>query len=97
MDLPLHELKGGNVAKCAKTTWALVHELAFLQLKEALSSALVLVKLGMAKPYIIKTASGDYAVGAVLLQRGEDGKKHPVAFESCKSNTAQRNYPAQEH
>ncbi len=36
-------------------------------------------------------ASG-YAVGAVLLQRKEDGKKHPLGYYSATLNEAQRNY-----
>jgi len=36
-------------------------------------------------------ASG-YAVGAVLLQCKEDGKKHPIGYYSATLNEAQRNY-----
>jgi len=36
-------------------------------------------------------ASG-YAVGATLLQRKEDGKKHPIGYFSATLNEAQRNY-----
>jgi len=36
-------------------------------------------------------ASG-YAVGAVLLQWKEDGKKHPIGYYSATLNEAQRNY-----
>jgi len=36
-------------------------------------------------------ASG-YAVGAVLLQRKEDGKKHPIGYYLAMLNEAQRNY-----
>ncbi len=36
-------------------------------------------------------ASG-YAVGAVLLQRKGDGKKHPIGYYSATLNEAQRNY-----
>ena len=36
-------------------------------------------------------ASG-YAVGAVLLQRKEDGKKHPIGYYSATLNKAQWNY-----
>ncbi len=33
-----------------------------------------------------------YTVGAVLLQRKEDGKKHPIGYYSATLNEAQRNY-----
>jgi hypothetical protein len=48
------------------------------------------------KPYVMETDASDFAVGAVLLQNGDDLVLHPVAFELCKLNKAQRNYPAQE-
>jgi hypothetical protein len=36
-------------------------------------------------------ASG-FAVGAVLLQKKEDGKRHPVGYYSATLNEAERNY-----
>jgi hypothetical protein len=36
-------------------------------------------------------ASG-FAVGAVLLQKKEDGKRHPVGYYSATLNKAERNY-----
>ena len=36
-------------------------------------------------------ASG-FAVGAVLLQKKPDGKKHPIAYYSSTLNAAERNY-----
>jgi hypothetical protein len=36
-------------------------------------------------------ASG-FAVGAVLLQKKEDGKRHPVGYYSATLNEAKRNY-----
>jgi len=33
-----------------------------------------------------------YVVGAVLLQRKEDGKKHPIGYYSATLNEAQQNY-----
>ncbi|KAI7950619.1 hypothetical protein MJO29_009293 [Puccinia striiformis f. sp. tritici] len=48
------------------------------------------------KKFVMETDASDFAVGAVLLQDGDDLVLHPVTFESCKLNKAQINYPAQE-
>ena len=37
-------------------------------------------------------ASGGYAIGAVLLQRKEDNKKHPIAYYSATLSAAECNY-----
>jgi transposase InsO family protein len=93
---PLHDLPAGAVKKRAPVTWLPVHETAFLQLKEAMTTAPVLVMPDLTKPFVVETDASDYAVGAVLLQKAEDKHLHPVAFESCKLNSSQRKYPAQE-
>jgi hypothetical protein len=93
---PLHELTGGNVTKRAKIEWTPACEKAFVTLKEKLVSAPILIMPDPTKPYVIETDSSDFAVGAVLLQESNDGKLHPVAFESLKLSETQRNYPAQE-
>ncbi|KAI7934843.1 hypothetical protein MJO29_016106 [Puccinia striiformis f. sp. tritici] len=93
---PLHDLTAGNVTKRQVIPWLPVHELAFTTLKEALMSAPVLLVPDLSKPFVIETDASDFAVGAVLLQKGTDEKLHPVAFESSKLNSSQRNYPAQE-
>jgi hypothetical protein len=93
---PLHDLTAGNVAKRQSVQWLPQQELAFQKLKEALVSAPVLLMPDKTKPYIMETDASDFAVGAVLLQNGTDALLHPVAFELCKLNKAQKNYPAQE-
>jgi transposase InsO family protein len=93
---PLHDLTGGNVTKRQIIKWFPLHEKAFLELKAALVTAPVLLMPDSSKPYTIETDASDYAIGAVLLQLGLDDLPHPVAFESSKLNSAQRNYPAQE-
>jgi transposase InsO family protein len=93
---PLHDLTGGAVKKWQPIHWLPVHEHAFRALKLALTSAPVLLMPDLGKPFVIETDASDYAVGAVLLQHGDDIRHHPVAFESCKLNPSQRKYPAQE-
>jgi transposase InsO family protein len=44
------------------------------------------------RPAIIETDASDFAMGAVLSQKFEDGKIHPVAFISKKFSPAEMNY-----
>ena len=45
--------------------------------------------------YTVTCDTSDFAVGAVLSQRQEDGG-HLVAYESRKMNAAEKNYPTHE-
>ena len=56
----------------------------------------MLLPPGLEKPYIIKVDSSDYSVSGILMQEGDDGIMHPVAFESKKLSMAERAYLAQE-
>jgi len=75
--------------------WTPVEEQAFSDLKAALVSAPVLVPPDPDKPYTVITDASDFAVGGVLCQDHGNGLQ-PVAFESCKLNTAQQNYAVHE-
>jgi hypothetical protein len=44
------------------------------------------------RPAMVETDASDYAMGAVLSQRFEDGKIHPVVFISNKFSPAELNY-----
>jgi len=44
------------------------------------------------KQFELEVDASRYAVGAVLLQCKEDGKKHPIGYYSVTLNEAQRNY-----
>lgn len=47
------------------------------------------------KSYTIETDASDETAGGVLYQM-QNGKKHPVAYESRKLKAAERNYPVHE-
>ena len=66
---------------------------AFVTLKEAFTSALVLAMPDPAKPFVLETDASNLAVGGVLLQEGGDGMLHPVAYYSKKMLPAEGNYP----
>jgi hypothetical protein len=66
--------------------------MAFDELKCRICESLVLRHANPAQKFILETDASDYAYGAVLSQKGEDGKFHLVAFYSKSMTPAERNY-----
>ena len=64
-------------------------------MKRALVSAPVLQLANVEKEYIVTCDASDFAVGAVLSQKHDDGE-HLVAYESRKMNATEGNYPTHE-
>jgi len=52
----------------------------------------ILTHFNAQKPVIIETDASDFAIGAILLQRGEENRLHPVAFHSRKFQPMEINY-----
>ena len=65
---------------------------AFSLLKQALLQAPVLKFMDYSKPFVLETDASLDGLGAVLLQEGEDGKLHPIAYGSQSLTKAERNY-----
>ena len=65
---------------------------AFSLLKQALLQAPVLKFADYSRPFMLETDACFDGLGAVLLQEGEDGKLHPVAYGSRSLTKAERNY-----
>ena len=61
-------------------------------LKNKVTSTPVLRSPELDKQFEVEVDASGYAIGAVLLQRKEDGKKHPIAYYSATLNAAERNY-----
>ena len=76
--------------------WNTAHQLSFERLKHRLTNAPVLQQVDPSKPFIVETDASDFAIGACLLQLGDDGKLHPVAFHSRKLHDAELRYPVHE-
>ncbi|GJP41373.1 hypothetical protein CLOM_g1045 [Closterium sp. NIES-68] len=72
--------------------WEPKHQEAVEQLKQALTSAPVLILPDPERDYVIKADSSDQAVGAVLMQDQGNGLQ-PIAYLSKKLHGAKLNYP----
>jgi len=75
---PLFQL----LKKGVKWDWQIEHQKAFLELKEKLVSKPILAHPNLNKPYVVMTDASGVGLAGVLLQKGEDGLEHPVAYAS---------------
>jgi len=74
-------------------TWSGKEQVAFEDLKTAVTTAPVLVSPQELDPFRIEADSLDFATRAVLSQQSTtDGKWHPVAFYSKSLSSMERNY-----
>ena len=48
------------------------------------------------KPYIIETDASNFAIGYALMQKDDDGKAHPIAYDGSKLSDAELKYPVHE-
>lgn len=78
-----------------KFEWGHAQEAAFLQLKQSIMSAPVLVLPDPNVPYVVHVDASGYAVGAVLQQDQGKGLQ-PIAFLSKKMLDAETRYPVHE-
>ena len=85
---PLNELTKKDV----EWNWSTRQEEAFQTLKARVTSEPVLAHPELDKQFEVEVDVSGFVVGAVLLQRKADSKKHPVAYYSATLNTAECNY-----
>ena len=64
----------------------------FNELKEHVTSEPVLAHPELDKQFEVKVNASGFVLGAVLLQKKSDGKKHPIAYYSSTLNATERNY-----
>jgi hypothetical protein len=72
--------------------WGDTEQRAFDTLKNLVTSEPVLAHPELDKPFELEVDASGFAVGAVLIQRKADGKRHPIAYYSATLNEAERNY-----
>ena len=77
----------------AKFFWRKDQAQAFQEIKAMFKKAPVLLHPDRGKPFFVESDASDYAIGMVLLQKGSDGKLHPVAFASRSLTSAEIKYP----
>jgi len=75
---PLHDLTKKNAA----FVWTEACEEAFVELKKRLTSAPILAAPTDHGEYILDTDASDFALGAVLQQKQDDGLVHVIAYGS---------------
>jgi hypothetical protein len=90
---PLNNL----LKKGTKWTWEKVEQGAFDKLKRQVTEEPVLVQPDQKKQFEIEVDASNYAIGTVLMQKGNKNILHPVAFFSKTMNDAQRNYDVYNH
>jgi len=78
--------------KMEKWAWNQQAEGAFQELKKRFTTVPILSNFDAQKPVIIKTDASDFAIGANLSQRDNEGRLHPVAFHSRKFQPRKSNY-----
>ena len=61
-------------------------------MKQQITTEPILAHLQLDQPFELETDASGYTIGAVLLQRKEDHKRHPVGYYSATLNAAERNY-----
>src|SRR6185369_8081478 len=71
---PLHELTGGKKGSRTSFTWGKEQSEAFHQMKEAITSAPVLILPDLDKPFRIEVDASKRAIGSVLTQQDKEGR-----------------------
>ena len=79
---PFSDLTRKSMPKQVK--WNEKCDKAFIELKEILTRAPILVMPDWTKPFILQTDASTFGLGYVLSQIDGTGEEHPIAFSSKK-------------
>ena len=85
---PLNEL----TRKGVQFQWGQKEQFAFETLRAKLVSEPILRQPQLDQQFEIEVDASGFAIGAVLMQRDQDGKRHPVAYFPATLTEAERNY-----
>jgi hypothetical protein len=72
--------------------WETRHQKAFEELKHRVTTEPILAHPILTDPFKLEVDASGFAIGTVLLQKKEDGKKHPIAYYSKTLSAAECNY-----
>ena len=72
--------------------WEEAQQQAFQEMKNRLTSSLVLRLPDLSKPFLVQTDASKLGTGAVLLQKDDTGVSHPCAYLSQALVGAEQNY-----
>jgi hypothetical protein len=72
--------------------WELAQQQVLDTLKKQVMSEPILVHPMLTYQFDLEVDTSGFAVGAILLQKKEDGKRHPVGYYSATLNAAECNY-----
>ena len=78
--------------KEAEWQWGPQEDEAFETLKTRVTTNPILAHPDQSKQFELEVDASGFAHRAVLLQLGDDNKKHPVAYYSATLSSAERNY-----
>ena len=73
--------------------WTEKQQRAFDYLKQRLMNAPILTYPNFEKSFILYTDASGSGIGAVLMQKGADGKEYVISYASRSLNKAEQNYP----
>ena len=85
---PLYAL----LQKGAQYQWTAEYEVAFEVLKSKLLSPPILAYPDFKKDFVLETNASKLGLGAILSQRQEDNRLHPVAYASRSVSASEANY-----
>ena len=86
--LPLNAL----TKKGQPFVWTMAAQEAFDTLKWKVTEEPVLLHPILTRPFKLEVDASGFAIGAVLMQKGDDDRRHPVGFYSTTLTSAERNY-----
>ena len=75
-----------------KFRWTTEGQNIFIKLRTAFTMAPVLQHFNPNLPTFLEADASDFALGAEVSQRGEDGHIYPIEFHSRKFNPTEMNY-----
>src|SRR6266508_4329452 len=93
---PMYELIREENGKSVPFEWTAARQKTFEAIKAKLATAPVVAYPNFDKPFILYTDASEGGVGAVLHQKGEDGRERIITCASRTYNEQEKKYPITE-